>query len=44
MRLWFFKDEVNIASTEELKYSKRYNIELTNSPNLKEITNVISRF
>ena len=34
----FSKDEANIIA-EELKYSKRYNIKLTNSPNLKQITN-----
>jgi hypothetical protein len=32
----FPKDQVKIIA-EELKYSKRYNIELTNSPNLKQI-------
>jgi hypothetical protein len=33
----FSKDEVNIIS-EDLKYSKSYNIELTNSPSLQKIT------
>lgn len=33
----FSKDEVNIIS-EDLKYSKSYNIELVNSPSLQKIT------